>query len=57
MAALAKHIRYHGSQLHIGVFKHLLDALFVLSDLTHQLLAGAGQIAQWHKARADQAMS
>jgi len=39
-AALAEHVRDHGSQLYIGVFEYLLDALFVLADLTHQLLAG-----------------
>ena len=56
-AALAEHIRHYGSQLNIGVFEHLLKALFVLADLTHQVLAGAGQVAQFldrsrrHQAR------
>jgi hypothetical protein len=42
--------------LSIGVFEHLLDALLVLHDLAHQLLARAGQIAQLlDRPRRDQA--
>ena len=50
------------SELQVGVFQHLLNALLVLHHLPHQLLARAGQIAQFldrprrNEARADQPM-
>ncbi len=44
--ALAQHVRQHAAELEVGVLQHLLDAQRVLGDLPHQLLAGAGEVAQ-----------
>ena len=45
-AALAQHVRQHAAELEVGIFQHLLDAQRVLGDLPHELLAGAGEVAQ-----------
>ena len=61
-AALAQNVTDHDAELDVGVFEDLLDALGMGAALTHELLAGAGQRAQFldrsrgHEAGTDQAM-
>lgn len=60
--ALAQDIAEHDTELEVGVFEHLLDALDVGAPIAHELLSGARERAQllhghrWHETRADQAV-